>query len=156
MLMRKDRNGKIVEVGADYVLILGERWGKTAIASYHIFCYGISKISNNIIRLTIRTHKMNWEEAMLKKIIALIFIFGVLPLHVALADCSSLALKFSQDPNSLSDNELAQLRKCVNDKLQAKFHYNPPPPPAKRAVAPLAPSSSPTPPAAPVPAPAVK
>lgn len=58
---------------------------------------------------------------MLKKILVSIVIFLVLPLQVALADCSSLALKFSQNPNSLSMDELGSLGKCVNDKLREKM-----------------------------------
>ena len=37
------------------------------------------------------------------------------------ADCSSLAHKFANDVSLMSDNDLASLRKCVDDTLQERL-----------------------------------
>jgi hypothetical protein len=65
---------------------------------------------------------MKWGEEMLKRILILLFIFILCPMHFALADCKNLAIKFANDPESMNVDELAELRKCVNDKLKEKFN----------------------------------
>ncbi|MCK9376033.1 MAG: hypothetical protein M0P73_07790 [Syntrophobacterales bacterium] len=89
---------------------------------------------------------------MLKRILILLFIFIIWPMQIALADYKTLATRFAQDPNSLSVDELAELRKCVNDKLREKLGEGggstgiiPPPPPAP------IPMPTPIPPLAPAP-----
>lgn len=61
---------------------------------------------------------------MLKKILILFFIFVAWPLPGFAVDCSSLALKFSQNPGSLSIDELAQLRHCIKQFHGAKRHLD--------------------------------
>jgi hypothetical protein len=58
---------------------------------------------------------------MLKRSLILLFLFIILPLQVAFADCKTLATKFAQNPNSLNVDELAELRECVNNKLREKL-----------------------------------
>jgi len=55
----------------------------------------------------------------------------VLTTQVTHANCSDLALVFSESPDDLEINELALLKKCVSDKLQSKLF------PGNNPIAPL-------------------
>ncbi len=46
----------------------------------------------------------------------------MVPWQAAAADCSTLALKFAQNPNSLNVDDLATLRKCIDARLKIELH----------------------------------
>jgi len=54
---------------------------------------------------------------MLTRILIVSFILAIWPIQMALADCSTLAARFANNPDSLNVDELADLSKCVSDKL---------------------------------------
>jgi len=45
----------------------------------------------------------------------------LMPIGIVYADCSTLALGFSQNPKTLDTNELSALEKCVSDKLRQRL-----------------------------------
>lgn len=53
---------------------------------------------------------------MIRVLILLVFI--VVPFQIAYAECPILASKFVEEPNSMNANDLAALKKCVDDRLR--------------------------------------
>jgi hypothetical protein len=76
----------------------------------------------------------------------------ILSTQLAHADCSDLALMFSQSPDSMELSELGSLKKCVSDRLRNRLFSTgslsvPTPPPGS----PLGPMPPPAPPMMPAP-----